>query len=57
MPLFLPLPLRVSKDRESTMGETAAQVLLLLAEDFLGSENKTGVLLGTNVRSTSYYFE
>ena len=38
-------------------GHSTVQVILFLAGDFLGSENKTGVLLGTNVRSIICYFE
>lgn len=38
-------------------GCSTVQVILFLADDVLGSENKTGVLLGTNMRSIIYSSE
>lgn len=32
-------------------------MILFLVDDFLGSKNKTGIFLDTNVRSITYYFE
>lgn len=32
-------------------------MILFLADDSWGSENKTGIFLDTNVRSITYYFE
>lgn len=58
-PLLLPHPLRISTDTPALweQGNSTAEVILFLADDFLGSKNKTGIFLDTNVRSLTYYFE